>query len=309
MLSDRCHLGIELADGVIRLVEINHSGKGNALSLLDEIATDISFESVELNTYIRESTFADGVTELLSTHLGRDHIRARQVAVALSSAQAFIVHLPVDAHLSKSELYEHLRWELSNYYPDESPDTFALATYFMRRLNGSREMLVVAVRREIIDFLKTVFSRCDLPIDIIDIDHFAAEHALRATYADIATMDVALFGLKSHHLDVSVISKGKFLLFRHDRFENGTDAQYFVTRQIATIQEKLSAVALDNVFLYGPEVTSELCVALTEMLNLPVERMNPFRGLTISRELQDNEALTMSFHRFAPSAGLALRTE
>jgi len=309
MPSDSHFVGLDLADGTIRLIEIKHSSKGKILSQLGEITTDINFESVEFSTYLRDSTFTAKFTELISTLLKRNHIKAKEAAVALNSAQAFITQLPVDSHLSRSELYEHLHWELSNYYPDESSDSFTIATHFVKRLNGAREILLVAVRREIINFLKTVFSQCDLHLRIIDIDHFAAEHALRDNYLDIATMDVALFGLKAHHLDVSVISKSKFLFYRHCRLENITEAHYFITREIATIQEKLSAVALDNIFLYGNEVNNELCVSLSQMLNLPVEQMNPFRSLAVSGALKNSEAVRTTFYKFAPSAGLALRTK
>jgi Tfp pilus assembly PilM family ATPase len=309
MPSENHYVGLDLADGKMRVVEIRHSSKGRVLSHLDEIKTDINFESEDFCSNLKNQDFVDRFAGQISTYFSQSNITSKEISVALSSSQAFITELPLDSRLSKSEISEHLQWEISNYYPDLPAESFVIGTWFLRELNMAKEMLIVAVQREIVDFLKSVFAECGCRLRILDIDHFAAEHALKENYLDLAQMDVALFGLKSRHLDVSVISKGEFLYYHRALFGPGTEAQYFIIREIATIQEKLSYVGLDKVFLYGNDVNSELCDSSSEMLRVPFEPVNPFRNLVIAQPLEASYAIKKYFWAFAPSTGLALRTK
>lgn len=227
-----------------------------------------------------------------------------KLSFCLDTEFAFLNIIPVDTNLSEKDLNEHLLWEISQYFPGESVQSFAVRGYKF----GSgkiQKMLIVAVRKEIISFLRAIADKMNLKIQIIDIDHFAAENCLRERISSVRSRyfysDFILAGLKRRRIDVSVFRNYAFQRYFYYLVSNESDLRYFV---IKLINDNISA-GFERFVFYGEviDINKEMSGFINEMLGSKSIILNPFDS-PLFLDVKVKPEITSVF---APNIGLAFR--
>ncbi|MEN3038498.1 MAG: pilus assembly protein PilM [Candidatus Kryptonium sp.] len=224
-----------------------------------------------------------------------------KISFCLDTEFAFLNVIPVDANLSEKELNQHLSWEIFNYFPGESVHNFAIRGYKFGT-GEIHKMLVAAVRKEIISFARTIADKLNLKVQIIDIDHFAAENCLRErispTRSKYIYSDFILVGLKERRIDVSLFKNYEFKRYFYYVVNSESDLRYFV---IKLINDNISA-GFEKFVFYG-EVSEEVIDLISEMLGNKFLFLNPFDSpLFLDIKVNPKNASV-----FAPNIGLMLR--
>ncbi|CUS97291.1 hypothetical protein JGI22_00263 [Candidatus Kryptobacter tengchongensis] len=225
-----------------------------------------------------------------------------KLSFCLDTEFVFLNIIPIDANLSEQDLNEHLLWEISQYFPDESAQNFALRGYKF----GSgkvQKMLIVAVRKEIISFLRAIADKLNLKIQIIDIDHFSAENCLRERISSVRSRyfykDFILAGLKKGRIDVSVFRNYEFQRYFYYLVNNESDLRYFL---IKLVNDNVSA-GFEKFVFYGEVVDKDMIDFISEMLGSRFVVLNPFDSpLFLDLKVKPEVASI-----FAPNIGLAFR--
>lgn len=224
-----------------------------------------------------------------------------KISFCLDTEFAFLNVIPVDSNLSEQELNEHLLWEIFHYFPGESVHNFTIRGYRFG-IGKIQKMLVAAVRKEIISFLKTIADKLNLKVQIIDIDHFAAENCLRErispTRSKYIYSDFVLVGLKERRIDVSLFKNYEFQKYFYYVVNSESDLRYFV---IKLINDYISA-GFEKFVFYG-EVSEEAIDLVSGMLGNKFLLLNPFD----SPVFLDIKANPQNASVFAPNIGLMLR--
>ena len=244
------------------------------------------------------------VEEIASIILSLVDIKAKftKLAFCIDTKFAFLNVIPIDANLSEQDLNEHLLWEVSQYFPGESAHGLVVRGYRFGAGNVQRT-LMVAVKKELISFLRAIADKLNLRPQIIDIDHFAVENCLRERITPIRSRyfykDFLLAGVKRGRIDVSIFRNYEFQRYFYYVPHDDSDIRYFV---IKLINDNVSS-GFDKFVFYGDMLDSSIVDLISDMLGNKFSLLNPFD----SRLFLDVKVSPETAHIYAPNIGLALR--
>jgi Tfp pilus assembly PilM family ATPase len=142
-----------------------------------------------------------------------------------------------------------------------------------------------------------------LKLEVVDVDHFSADTALRHNYPDTISKLIALVGINAHRLDVSLI--------RHNDLESYSYITPTSTNEIVTHIANIAhgTKALTSVSVYGTHLTPELLTQLRLSTSIPIETINPFRSIDVADSLRLQADPTVASYRYCPVVGVALRRD
>ncbi len=254
---------------------------------------------INLDSFSREK--AEQIASVISSSVSINE-KVAKISFCLGTEFTFLNVIPADANLTEQDLNEHLLWEVSQYFPDESIGNFTVRGYRFGNSNVQR-VLLVAVKKEIISFLRVIADNLKLGVQIIDIDHFAVENCLRERISSVRSRyfysNFILVGLKSSRVDVSIFRDYEFQRYFYHVISGESDMRYFL---IKLINEHISA-GFEKFIFYGEGFEKRLIDFISGMLGVKFSLLNPFE----SRLFLDIKANVESAHVYAPNIGLVLR--
>jgi len=304
-------LGISFSGGSIFFTELYSDSVNIRLDNVEEVKVDFDFED-EFQKFKSSQKDLTNISSEIEKYITKRNAAECSVSLAISTAQAFLITLPIDFSEGKQSLYSKISWELSNYFPDNYND-FVINTYRLNSVlpfGSSDEFLIIAVTKNSLEFVKRIFKICRIELALIDIDHFAAEYALRNSYPEkMRNKNVMMVGLKSGRVDYGYITDKKYRNYAYSKSGSETEFNLNLVRKINSLLEsKRFRPGLDRLFLYGNEVKEDTVEALKKIDGVNAELINPFVNIGASDLFLKDESLRKTAYRFAPSCGAALRS-
>jgi len=258
-----------------------------------------------LSYNINLNSFSHGKVEEIASLISssiRINEKITRISFCLETDFAFLNVIPVDADLPDQDLNEHLLWEISQYFPDESGQGFIVKGYKFGSGKIQR-LLIAGVRKEIVSFLKSIVDRLNLKIQIIDIDHFSAENCLRERISPVRSRyfysDFMLVGLKRKRIDVSVFKDYEFQRYFYWIVGNESDLRYFV---IKLINDNVLA-GFEKFVFYGDVLDGNMIDFISGMLGNKFLVLNPLDSPLFLDVKVDPKLAPV----YAPNIGLAFR--
>ncbi|MBI4535262.1 MAG: pilus assembly protein PilM [Ignavibacteriae bacterium] len=292
-------LGLSLSSKTVQAVEIEQDGISNTLLSLGE------WENTLFTGPKENGDGADRFMEHLSHFISTYRVRAKHVGVTLDTSFLFLNTLPLDAGLSRKEIRDHVQWELSMYFPEYAPADFVTDVHVLsqEKTEPWNETLTVAVRRHDTIALHKTIENLGLALQILDVDHFSADTALRSNYPDKSKKYIALIGVKENRLDVSLIRCG-----------NLEDYSYFTIRDDQEIVDQIGTLSretrgLHSITAYGSHLNNQLLSRIRSESSLLVEALNPLRHVRVADSLRIANNLSTPFYHFTSAVGVALRRD
>ncbi len=293
-------VGISISERAVQAVEVGRNGPQLTLHALDEWENPFPPDGAG-----EGQGGVEQFTELLSAFMKVNQVKARKVSVALDTGLLFIIRIPIEAGLTRSEIGERLIWELSQYFPGAGPKDFISDITTLTEVEGGKwkEVLSVSVKRASAMALRKILSQLVLELSILDADHFSADTALRLNYPDTYRKQVALVGIKENRVDVSVLRNGTLATYRYFCVQSNKE----IIEQVGALSRETQGI--QSITTYGPYLDNDLLVQIRRGAALLVEALNPLRHLTISDTLRLADHLSMPSYRFASAVGVALRRD
>lgn len=324
-------LGIDIAAGGIRVIELAQAGK--------RLRVERYAKEVLPHGALRDDSIVqfDQVSEALRRALKKSGSRTRTAALALPSGSVISKTLILPAHLSETEIDLQVEVEASENLPfalDEiSLDYGVLGP--AANTPDSNELLLVAARKDKINERLALAEAAGIKPLVMDID----SHAARAAMASLIARDaeaakagakkIALFQIGTDTSNLTVMQGQNMLYEREQAFgshkleqdlarASGPAQQIADNFNDAAAQELSRALQLffsstghgsiAHVYLAGSSVhTSGLLEVLAQRLSTSVTLADPFSGMQLAPHI--NEA---QFLFDAPSClvacGLAMRS-
>jgi Tfp pilus assembly PilM family ATPase len=245
--------------------------------------------------------FVDHLSRFLAAHKVTE---SPQVSIALDTSLLFLSTVPLSSTVSRSEIDEQVAWELRTHFPDAPADNFVSDIHVLAKPGTEDwdEILLVAVRRDLVRKLHHSLARLKLRLAVVDGDHFSADTALRHNHPGSASKFVALIGVKPERLDVSLI-----------RYLDIESYSYVVTHSEQECLDEIIRIAkttdgLSGIVLYGM-VSATLFARLQSDLTIPVELLNPLRFIDVASAARTHKPLMANAPSYAAALGVALRRD
>lgn len=309
-------LGISLIDDQLRIVEGQKHLNEFQITQVAHGRARQSFGFESFSDLSMARRFADDISRLYNTQ----NFQVKQAAFSIDSRMVLIKKIPIDSALDENQVEDQLIWEvrqfaispLSEYIVDferiHSPSTNGLLHH----------VLVVVVRKKIIEYLKQMFQHTNLILKVIDVDVFSAQRALQLNYDYNSNDRIGLLDIEEHKIHFSILSGRNYFLSQdiattlNDKkvARNDESTTRLISKEIRRIildqQLGRGVEDLNEIFLYGEGVEDIVLEGLQNYHNVRIDRANPFKKVKLSTHAKEiiNKARAESF---MISVGAALR--
>ncbi len=309
-------LGVSLVDDHLKIVE---GQKHQSEFQITEAASgrtrySFNFESFADKNMTRR--FAEDITRLYESH----KFACKEVAFSLDSRMVLVKKIPIDRELAPAEVEQQVNWEVRQF--TISPVDEYIVDYerlFSQGPTGAEDyILVVTVRKQIVDYVRRIFRHTDLRLKVVDVDIFSAQRALQLNY-DCGEHDrIALVDVSTTKVNLAILEgKTYFLSQEFGLPQNSLDADSRKDTATRLISKELRRLMLDyqlgksvedlnELYLYGEGVDDGLLETLQNTYNVRIDRANPFRRVKLPSELKAEYGEKRP-ERFMVAVGVAIR--
>ena len=289
-------LNLGFSENVLRILRLNNSAE---IVFKDEIDLGFNMNDEE---YLRKNRdeLVFSFTEKLSDVLKYETLEINEASILIDTSQTFLNIFPLDFQEDQGSINSHILWELSNYFPDNYKE-FNIKYY---RLNnkylsgGIDEVLLIAVDKNKIEFIKNLCNGSGIKIKSVDIDQFVVERCIKEIYqAELNDKTVLLVGCKNSRLDFSLIKDGKIKYYDYEN-AGTTNFKTLLAKQMNFFNSMFNEDNAGTIFLYGDR-NSEVVKNFfnEEFEKLPVILIDPF----------DKTNRDENLSKYSPLYGLALK--
>ena len=290
-------LGMSLLGDQLRIVEgRKESGELRITRIAHgRVRQSFNFEAFSDNNTARR--FAEDINRLYKTQ----DFQEKQAAFSLDSAMVLIKKVPIDKELADSKIEEQIKWEVDqfaispiNEYIIDFEEILSTST------NGSaKDMLVVAVRKRIVEYLRQIFSHTDLQLKVVDVDLFSAQRALQLNYEVSSSDKIGLIDIQEDRAYFSILTGRNYYLSQEVIFpttdpesENKEDSTArIISKELKRIimDEQLGKGIddLNQIYLYGEAVEDGILEGLQGNNEVNVDRANPFKEVKLVSEIEE----------------------
>ena len=293
-------VGLSISGGGIQAVELDRSGPTTTLLSIDEWENTLPAASANGS--------GEGLQEfqrLFGKFVRENRIRANRLSISLDTSMLFLNSMPIDQGLTRSEINDRVKWELSQYFPGVNAGDFITDVHILteRANDPYNEALSVSVRRPDAVTIQKAAAAAGMELAILDADHFAADTALRINYPDTYRKYIALIGVKENRLDISLMRNGSLESYRYIIVQSNQE----IIQGIAALARKTPGIY--SITVYGPYLDRDLLTQIRRGSPILVEALNPLRHVNVSDNLRLADHLTVPSYRFAAAVGVALRRD
>lgn len=309
-------LGIGLIDDRLRIVE---GQKKSDEFHISQIAQGRARQPFDFNVFADQNVarrFGEDISRLVETR----EFQVKDAAFSLDSSMVLIKKIPVDATLDRKDMEDHVYWEVRQF--SISPLKEYIVDFENLSFGASDQnlgfMLVVVVRKKIIEFLKQVFKYTSLNLKVIDVDIFSAQRALHLNYEYNQSNKVGLIDLEEKRINFCIIEGRNYHLSQEVAFaDSNSHSGNWDDSATRLISKELRRIILDNqlgksvedlkeIYLYGEAVEDKVLEGLQNSYDVRIDRANPFKKVKLMANARE-ELNQERAERFMISVGAALR--
>lgn len=195
-------VGLDIGAASVKAVQLKRSGKGYELQHLGMAL--LPPETIVDGVIMDSNTVVSAIQQIFTEH----QIKTKEVAVAVSGHSVIVKKIKV-ARMKPQELQEAIGWEAEQYIPYAIEDV-NLDFQVLGSPPESPEMdvLLVAVKKEIINDYLTVLSTAGLNVAVVDVDAFALENAYGISYEVKPDEVVALVNVGAAVMNINILKGG-----------------------------------------------------------------------------------------------------
>jgi Tfp pilus assembly PilM family ATPase len=295
-MPTRSHIGLEIADTEFRMMELRADDDGPVISYAVTQQTEFNYASPLLHEAPYNRKIAKAFIKDLSSLFHHSTTNASRVSIALPASTLLVSTFPIDPHLSEAEKKEQLEWECQTLYGVDTETKLDVHSFVLSATEDAEMHLAASMPNQTSEFLKSVFAQLAFTVNSIDVNQFIVENHLHDNTPGIASLAYAVFGLFEEFCTVGVYDRGKYYGFRQSSmsFREGYFAQ--ALRLLQSILGDDPELNLEAVYVYGSASTQPLLDSLRTLLEIPVRKFDPRKGVPFLNTQCSNTVMQAAAH-------------
>ena len=202
--ASRTAVGLDIGSSGVKLMELAQDPKTGKHRLVNFGTARLPPEAIVDGAVMNANAVVDVVRELLTKH----RVKVKQVTTSVSGHAVIIkrINLPT---MTEEELEESIQWEAEQYIPFDINDVYLDVQILPGNTDdpGQMEVLLVAVRKALVNEYQALLQQAGLQPTVIDIDAFALANMFELNY-DISNESVALVNIGASNVNIHVIRRG-----------------------------------------------------------------------------------------------------
>lgn len=195
-------IGIDIGASSVKAVQVKRTR--GALELAHLGVASLHPETIVDGVIMDSGTVIGAIQQIMA----ESQIKTKDVAVAVSGHSVIVKRIKV-ARMKEEELQEAITWEAEQYVPYAIEDV-NLDFQVLESPPDANEMdvLLVAVKKDIINDYLTIISTAGLNAVVVDVDAFALENAYEIAYETERDEVVALVNLGAAVMNINILKSG-----------------------------------------------------------------------------------------------------
>jgi len=312
-------LGLNFSGNNLRAVEAEkREGLVHLITVAESrMEAPFDFSAIGAEEYI--SQFANNINSLVD----RAGIRAKSARFALERRMVLLKRLVVDHEISDVELRQQVEWELEQLLVaprDEYNVGFERIGPVSDKFDG---VIIVAVRKAIIQYLKEIFNQTPLNLTVVDVDTFAAIRALWGDIDNSAQVLAVLIDFNKKGLFFTLVENGKYFLSSEVTAsqQEGVDISHLnanseemagfiadeLSRLLQSAGNTYDPANIQNIFVAGENVDVEVISYLKERFNTAaVALADPFSNVRQRLDAESESLTKEKPEKFLAAVGMVL---
>lgn len=197
-------VAIDVGSSAIKLVELDLSE--SPPKLLNIGVSPVEEEIFDGNLLVKPEIVSEQIMALLEAN----SISGKRICISLPGPSVFVkkIQMPM---MSDSELQEAIHFEAANYVPHDI-DQVHLDFHVLGAVgNDHIDILLVAIKNEILESFVECFSSVGLEVAIADVDYFAVQNIYEISAGQNFDKTIALVNIGARYTAVSICKGGASL--------------------------------------------------------------------------------------------------
>lgn len=298
------HVGINLTETKLQLVEINCKQDKFYLENVDQLV----FKEPVLPTTDLERLI-NILRDSFSKIIQKKTITSNLLSFTLPNNYFHVVEIPYDDSLTKSDLLDHIKWELSVLYPMYDKDDFFIQYIEVNKstVRPENKIIVFAIRKKIVGAINLFCKENKFELKYIDNAHLASNAFLHLD-RELKKEDITFSFYIDQHYSSLIVFEGLTPFYFKIFNKNGSD--FF--EQLDDALGKLASINIikENIkkaTMCGQTVTNEFTENISKSLGVALTKINPFEKLFAEEKVKSNPLYLTQFNSFAAATGIAIR--
>jgi type IV pilus assembly protein PilM len=196
-------LGLDIGASTIKLAELERTASGFELANIGVGVTPA--DALQGNSVIRPDSLADAIVALLE----ENGISDRRVSLAMPSISVYPKKVKMD-RMSMDDIASNIHLEAGGFLPQNINDV-ELDFHILGESGKQLDVLVVAVKKEILDGYLEALSLAGLEAAVADVDYFALQNCFELNYPELLDKTVALINIGTRYSSINICRRGESL--------------------------------------------------------------------------------------------------
>jgi Tfp pilus assembly PilM family ATPase len=298
------HVGINLTDTKLQMVEINYRNDSFFLENVDQI-----FHAERFIPEMKEENFLNILQLAFNKINKKKSLVSKDISFSLPNNFFKIFEIPYDDSLVKKDLLDHFKWELSILFPQLKPEDYLLQHIEVDKcsVRSEKRAIVFAIDKFYVTVLNKFCDQNGLHLKFVDNVHLASNAFLYLEKPLIDNEISLSIYIDQSYSSVSAI-EGVFPFYFKVINHSFTNFFEELTATIQKLDEfNLSLNDFKRVLLYGQDITEEFENKLKNLFGLPLKKVNPFERLKVEESIISNPLYKIKFNSFTAATGVAIR--
>lgn len=195
-------ISVDIGTSAIKLMSLDVSG--DKVKLVSAGVAPTPANAISNNAVTKSDQIGQAVRSIIEAN----DIKGLKACFAIPGPSAFTKKITI-GYTDLKDLEENIRFEAGNYIP-HSVDAVHL-DYQVLKVNGTSTMdvLLVAVKNEIISSYVSAIEKAGLEPAIADVDYFALENMFEQNYPEEKGKTIALLNIGARYTTVSILQEGQ----------------------------------------------------------------------------------------------------
>jgi len=279
LIKPKSLVGLDIGSHSIKIVELKHHKKRYELASFG--VAQLPPEAIVDGVIMDSSIVAETIRNLYSNL----KIKNKSVATSVAGHSLIVkkIQLP---QMSEDELEEQIQWEAEQYIPFEidevNIDFQILGT--LPEEEGQMEVLLVAVKKDIINDYTAVIGEAGLSVSVVDVDAFAVENLFEIAYPENLDKLVVLIDVGAGIMNINIMKNG-MSAFTRDITVGGSNFTEEIQKELGISYEDAEIAKLGGTSDHAtPEEVSAILSRVVDTVVLEVQRSLDFYSATSSEE-------------------------
>lgn len=261
-------IGLSIGTASIKLVEIQKSRKG--WSLLNFGIVPLPEDAI-VN---REIVNSVAVIEKIKSLTDRIKLRSKSVCTSISGNALIIKRMNLEVP-NLRELQDQVFWEAEQYLPFDVSEVVLDYQVLSRAKDNKTDILMVAVKRSVLDSYMGCIEEAGLKPKIVDVDFFALQNIFEANYPVNAAEAVAIVDVGASAVKIVVVHNG-IPVFTKDASIGGRNLTADIQQHMSLSFEDAETLKVGGKDGATPVEVSELTHAMAENIGSELSRTLEF---------------------------------